>query len=81
MNSVHRKKSCEFTLHAKKEKKTRENKKRKKKNKRWIHHLLACKIDFLKASEDLHEAPTRINARRIARILAGGAVHGAISRK
>ena len=64
-----------------KNKKERENKKRKKSNKRWIHHFLECKTDFLKASEDLHEAPTRINAKRIAIRLAGGATHGPINRK
>ena len=65
-------------MHAKK--KGKENKRRKT-NKRWINHLLACETDFLKAFEDIHEAPTRRNARRIPRRLAGGAVHGPINRK
>ena len=42
---------------------------------------MECKENFLKASEDLHEAHTRINARKIARILAGGATHGLKNRK
>ena len=79
MNSIHRKKNCQFTLHAIKRKKNQREK--KKSNKRWIHHLLACKTDLLKAFEDLHEAPTRRNARRIERRLARGAAHGPINRK
>ena len=42
---------------------------------------MACKTNFLKASEDLHEAPTRRNERIIERILAGGATHGPINIK
>ena len=37
---------------------------------------MACKTNFLKAFEDLHEAPMRRNARIIAGRSAGGATHG-----